>query len=360
MNDRRREGKRPPKEDAPLTHAGHRRAAAALAILVASACGVAAHGPLGGSGAPASTAVVATIPVGDYPTDIAMRSDGARAYVTLRTGKVQAIDTTSRQVAATIVTDGQPGAIALGPDGRRGYVMDMTAQNAFAIDTISDRLLTRIPVGTMQRPVFTPSVAVAPDGRRAYVTNATTKDDHVLVVDTASNAIVKDRFLDFHPVGVAVSPDGRTVYVAGCKLACIDGTLAVIDAATAAVTSTIALPAPPSGLALAPDGVRAYVTNGREATVGVVDLRTKGVETIPVGAQPLGIAFGPRGRFVFVPSFGDARIDVIDSRTNAVVTSVRVASQPRAIAISPDGRFAYVIHTSSSCSVIDLSRVTGS
>lgn len=333
-----------------------RRLVASVALVVVAGCGMAPRGPRAGA-EPVGPAVVASIPIGERATDIAVRSDAARVYVTLRTGKVQAIDTASRQVVTDIATDGQPGAIALTPDGTRGYVMDMTAQSLFVLDTRSDQLARRLPVGTIARAILTPSVAVARDGRHAYVTNATTKDDHLLVVDTATNTIVKDQFLSIHPVGVAVSPDGATVYVAGCKLSCIDGTLLVMDAATTTVTSQVALPASPSGLALAPDGRRAYLANGRDATVGIVDLATRNVATVPVGAQPLGIVAGPRGRLVYVASFGDSRIDVIDTRTDTVLTHVAVRDAPRAIAISPDARFLYVTHTASTVLVIDLAHV---
>ena len=105
------------------------------------------------------------------------------------------------------------------------------------------------------------------------MTNATVEDDHLLVIDTATNTIVGDHFLGVHPAGVAVSADGKLVYVAGCKLACIDGTLLALDAATAAIVFQVPLAAAPTGLRLAPDGSRAYVPNTRAATVGVVDLR---------------------------------------------------------------------------------------
>ena len=151
-----------------------------LVLIAASACGGPASRALAPT-TPVSSAVVASIPIGDFATDIAVRADGARAYATLRTSKVIAIDTASRQVAATIVTDGQPGAIALTPDGSRGYVMDMTAQNVFVLDTANARLVQRIPVGMIARPIMTPAVAVARDGRHAYVTNATSDDDHVQI-----------------------------------------------------------------------------------------------------------------------------------------------------------------------------------
>jgi YVTN family beta-propeller protein len=277
--------------------------------------------------------------------------------VPLRTNKVVVIDTASRRVASTINTGGQPYAIALTHDGTRAYVVDMTAQDIFALDTTNDRLIARIPVGFIARPIRTPAAAVSPDGRFAYATESTVNEDHLLVIDTGSNTIVGDHFLQIHPVGIAVSPDGRTVYVAGCKLSCMNGSLLALDTASWNLVSEVPLASVPAGLVLAPDGSRAYVPNGMAATVAAIDLAARTVTAIPVDPQPIGVAVSPRGGFVYVTSFGAASVNVIDTHLNAVVRKIAVNSSPRAIAVSPDGRFAYVTHMSS-CSVIDLRRVT--
>jgi YVTN family beta-propeller protein len=333
-------------------------AAAAITLVVvgSSACGVMSGGVRGGP--QASAAVVATIPLSNYGTDVAVRPDGKRAYVPLQVGSVLALDLTSRQVASTITTDGRPYGIALTRDGTRGYVTDLSAMSLFVLDTQNDSLAQSISLQSIARPIKTPAVALSPDGRSAYVTNATVMDDHLLVIDTAANSIASDHPLNIHPVGVAASPDGRLLYVVGCKFACVDGTLLVIDVASANVLSRIPLPAAPTGFALSPDGSRAYVPTGLAATVLAVNLTTGAVTTIPVDAEPIGIAVDPTGAFVYVTCYGAASVNVIDARTSAVVARVTVANEPRAIAVSPDGRLAYVTHSSPICSVIDLQRIT--
>jgi YVTN family beta-propeller protein len=344
-----------------LTTLRFSRAAVLCAGAAAFAC-VSACGPTSGGSrrttAP-SSAVVATIPIGDYGSDVAVRADGARVYVPLRTGKVAVIDAVTRRVAATIETGGQPYAIALARDGRRGYVADMTAQDVFVLDTASDRLAASVPAGIVARPLMTPAVAVSGDGRRAYVVEATAKGDHLLVIETAANTIVDDHVLPIHPAGVAAAPDGRTVYVAGCKLACIDGTLLAVDGATGKVVSTVGFPAAPAALALAPDGSRAYVPNARAATVTAIDLAGGAVTTAAVDVEPTGIAADPRAPFVYVTSFGAASVSAIDTRTMTVVRTFAVDRSPRAIAVSPDGRFAYVTHSAPTVSVLELARPGG-
>jgi YVTN family beta-propeller protein len=333
-------------------------AAAAIILVVvgSSACTVPSGG---GPGGPQVGAVVATIPLSNYGTDVAVRPDGTRAYVPLQTGSVLALDLISRQVAGTITAEGRPYSIALTRDGAHAYVTDLTAQSLFVLDTTNDSLAKSISLGTIAQPTRAPAVAVSRDGRWAYVTNAAVMDDHLLVIDTATNTMVSDHSLDIHPVGVGVSPDGQRLYVAGCKLSCVDGTLLVLDAASAHVVSRVPLPAAPVGFVLAPDGSRAYVPTGLAGTVQAIDLASGTVATIPVDAEPLGIAVDPRGVFVYVTCYGASEVSVIDTRTNAVVATTAVANEPRAIAVSPDGRFAYVTHSSPTCSVIDLQRVTG-
>ena len=331
-------------------------AAIVLAVFGSSACSVPSGGRLGAAQTSASGAVT-VIPISNYGTDVAVRPDGTRAYVPLQSGSVLAVDLASKQVASTIDTGGRPYAIALTRDGARGYVTDVSGQSLFALDTANASLTKTIALEAMERPTRTPAVAISRDGWWAYVTNAGSMDDHLAVIDAGSNKPYGVHGLGgVHPVGVAVSPDGNRVFVAGCKLACVDGTLLVLDATSGNVVSSIPLTAAPVGLALSPDGSRAYTPTGLAATVQVIDLASGTMSSISVDAEPLGIDVDPRGTFVYVTCYGANEVQVIDTRTNAVVATVSVGNEPRSIAVSPDGKFAYVTHSSPILSAIDLQR----
>jgi YVTN family beta-propeller protein len=66
---------------------------------------------------------------------------------------------------------------------------------------------------------------------------------------------------------IAFTPDGRYAYVA-CEL---DSTVYVIDVGARKVRTKLAAGEFSNGVAVAPDGSRVYVSNGRGASVSVID-----------------------------------------------------------------------------------------
>ncbi len=101
----------------------------------APACGAASNGTLVHTAAPVSSAVVATIPLGDYGIDAAVRADGARVYVAARTGKVIAINGGEPPGRRNDHDRRTAGCDRAHAHGRRAYVMDLTAQNVFVLDS---------------------------------------------------------------------------------------------------------------------------------------------------------------------------------------------------------------------------------
>jgi YVTN family beta-propeller protein len=331
--------------------------AVVVALVGLAGCGGALRsGPTeGGAAADAGSAVVATVRLPDFGTDVATGADG-RAYVSVPGNKLVIVDPTAATVAAAVEVDGQPHAVAVTPDARRAYVVDFRGEVVAVVDTVSATQKVRLPMGTMQRPSLRPSAAASRDGSRVYVAN--TAKDHLFVIDTAADVIKKELFLDFHPSGVAVRSDGAYVFVVGCQLSCIDGTLRNIDATPFATVGKVALEAVPTGIVVNPEGSRAYVANGREASVTVVNLATQAaLDDIPVGPEPVGIAMDDAGKSVYVTSFRDGTLTAITTVGNRVVGTARVGSSPRAVVVNGAGTRAFVTHSTRTLTIVDLARL---
>jgi YVTN family beta-propeller protein len=113
--------------------------------------------------------VVATIPVGDGPSGVAITSDGIHAYVTNQLDNtVSVIETANNAVVATIPVGIDPSGVAITPDGSHAYVANLRGNdetNQFdrtvsVIDTASNKVVATIPVGNA--PVAVAFATVTP------------------------------------------------------------------------------------------------------------------------------------------------------------------------------------------------------
>ncbi|CAM3679376.1 YncE family protein [Paenibacillus lactis] len=84
--------------------------------------------------------VIATIPVGPNPTDIAITPDGSRAYVTIGGNDTVVIIHIAMNtvIAPTIPVGDGPSGIAITPDGTRAYVTNTLSPFISIINTSSN------------------------------------------------------------------------------------------------------------------------------------------------------------------------------------------------------------------------------
>jgi len=269
------------------------------------------------------------------------------AYIT-NTGSNTAsvMDTATRVVITTVPVGEFPTAVAITPDGKAAYVTNFLSNTVSVIDVASNLVVNTIPVGANPQ-----DLAITPDGAFAYVTN--NGSNSVSVIDTASNAVATTIGVGVNPALVAITPDGAHAYVTNFG----SDTISVIATATNTIAATIPVGSQPQCLVITPDGKFVYAENRLSNTISVIATQSNTVvATIPVpaGSYPNGMAITPNGAFVYVSEYGTATVSVIDTASNTIVHTIAVGSGPCGIAITPDGAFAYVANSgSNTVAIID-------
>lgn len=223
--------------------------------------------------------VASRILVAAQPLDMALSPDGSTLYVANSGASLlTAIDVESQTVNSFVsvgaLADG-PFGIAAGQD--RVYVTDLNANQVLAV--ADGRVAARIDVADGPR-----SLALASDGDQLLVTSFGGPD--LTIIDTAT-----DRIEARIPMGVsggfavAVDESERRAYVT----AHVEGVVVVVDLTTLSVVDRLPVGDNPRGLSFSPDGGRLFVTTAASNRIEVIDVASN--ESLG-GFTALG---GPRG-----------------------------------------------------------------
>ncbi len=242
----------------------------------------------------------------------------------------RAANGTFAATGAIAIARAEPSGLSLSPDGSRLYVaLNMTNEVA-AIDTATNAIVKRIPVG-----MYPYTTVVSADGSKVYVSNwggripgPTDVTDGmfpvavdprtgipisgtVSVIDTASNAVIKTIDVGLHPTGLALSPAGDRVYVTNAN----SDTVSAISTLTDSVVKTLhvggsgresLLGSSPNAVTVTPDGRTLYVANASQNAIAVVDLGARSDDAvrglIPTGWYPTAVIVDSTGDRLFIAS----------------------------------------------------------
>ncbi|MFV8052050.1 hypothetical protein [Mycobacterium sp. 48b] len=299
--------------------------------------------------------VVATIPINDRPTFMAMRPDGARAYTCNNdSGTVSVIDTAAKKMIGAIRVAVTTAGMAIHPSGTKLYVVTPENNGPAAavpggavrvIDTVTNKLTANIVVD--DRPL---GVAIHPNGTRLYV--GCENNHSVKVIDLATAGITATIDVDSAGFWLAISPNGSHLYVGGGDI----HQVTVVDTATNLVTAKIPVADTPWAIAVSPDSAHVYIGAGQlnpsTGALYVCDASSKVISaTIPLAGPPIGAAFSQDGRRLYV-SNGSA-LTVIATATNSVVNTVTIADLVTGVVVSPDQQRIYAAYGNNSVAVIE-------
>jgi YVTN family beta-propeller protein len=278
------------------------------------------------------------------------------------------VDLASRQVVATLPTGEGPHEVAISRDGRLAAVSNYGVRgrpgNAITIIDISSRRVDRtIDLGQYQRPH---GMSFLPGDSVLAVTSEVAKA--VLLVDLRTNTVrgtLPTTARASHMLGV--SRAGDRIVTANIA----DSTVSVIDPAHAGNVRTIHVAAQPEGIALSPDGAFVWAGSNRDSVVLVADVgRAQVVDTLRGFGLPYRLAFTPDGASVVVSDPVKAQVRVFDARTHRERSTVAIprdslvataeipgSPSPEGVATSRDGRWAFItLQGRNRLAIIDLSR----
>lgn len=152
----------------------------------------------------ATLARVAEVPTGHSPSEVLVSPDGSRVYVMDSVSGVRSYNTaTNTEVARAQYPGPDITGMAISPDGTRLYLTQDIPAAVLVVDAATLAVVTTVPVGE----VIAEGVGVSPSGDRLYVTALTLEggSDRVVVIDTATNAVVANVGVGSLPMNVAVT-----------------------------------------------------------------------------------------------------------------------------------------------------------
>jgi YVTN family beta-propeller protein len=271
---------------------------------------------------PGSNDIVATVPIGLQPADVA--ADGDSIWVA-NAGDDSVTEVDAGTNAAVGTTSPGVGVAGLAAGAGAVWVGSSRGSEVVRMDPV---------VGSIR------SIRIAPgpgEFSLSEVSPLTVGYGSVWAVETggAIAQLDPDRRQVVDKISVGNSPGSIAT---GADAVWVtdeaDNTITRIDPRSAnAVTATAPVGQDPSGLAVGEDAV--WVANTEDDTVARIDPETAGVvETIPVGRRPTGIATGEGA--VWVANSLGGTVSRIDPETNRVVATIDVGEAPQEVTVTDD------------------------
>lgn len=283
---------------------------------------------------------------------------------------VTLLDARTRDVLATLPTGRGPHEVAISRDGRWAFVSNYgnreTVGSSITVIDLDTRTVARtIDLGEYRRPH---GMAFFPGDTIFAVTAEQSKA--VLLVDVRTGRVIKALPSNGRaPHMVGLSADGRRMVSGNIG----EGTIAIFSPLGNDTTRNVKVARQPEGIAITPDGRRAWVGSNQDNVVLVVDLdRAVPLDTIRGFGLPYRMAVSPDGRTAVVTDPVKATIRIFDEATrrerftidvprDSVIATAEVkeSPSPEGLAISRDSKWAFVtLQGRNRVAVIDLARGT--
>ncbi len=177
-----------------------------------------------------------------------------------------------------------------------------------------------------------------PLNRYLFVPNRASAD--VAVIDTRSDTVVARLPVGNVPHQVAVSDTLGLLIASNTE----DDTVSIVDLTSGETLATLQLDRTPEHMELSPTGELAAVGNIEGGSVSLIDLRARReIARVEGLYEPHNMTFSADGRYIFVGNLGADRVSVIDVATARVVKEIPVG-EPKLVASLGDSEYQGVIN----------------
>lgn len=143
-----------------------------------------------------------------------------------------------------------PVAMTLSADGRWLYIVCEDSDLVLAVDTRTQKIERRVPVGKMPR-----GIALSPDGKTLYVSNE--NSESVSEIDAETFQVRRTLAAGWGPVGLTTDRAGNVLYIANT----LGDDITLVDLQTGREIKRLQAGHYPEYIALSRDGSRVYVAN---------------------------------------------------------------------------------------------------
>jgi DNA-binding beta-propeller fold protein YncE len=295
----------------------------------------------------ASGRVLATLPTGQGPHEVAISADGRTALVSNygvrgTAGRtITVIDVPGLAVARTLTLEGftRPHGMLFLPGDTLVAVTSEAGQALLLVDVRDGRVRDTLPTKGRASHM----VALTSRGDRAFTANIA--DATVSAIDVTGRDTTRLLRVLRQPEGIAVTPDGARLWVGSNR----DSAVLVLDAATGRALDTLRGFGMPYRIAISPDARHAVISDPVRAEVRVVDAATRAprftiavprdslvpTAEVPGSPSPEGVAISRDSRWAFVTLQGRNRVVTIDLASGAIVRWAVTGTWSDGVAFSP-------------------------
>jgi len=270
------------------------------------------------------------------------------------------VDPEEMAIVARVPAGNDPHEVAVSDDGKIAYVSNYgggaTGYNTISvIDLVAQKPLPPIDLGELRGPH-----GLAFSGGKLYFSAEST--NVAARYDPATHKIDWTK-----PTGqdrthmVLVSKDRKTVFTSNVRSSSISIITQAAGRGSAEWTVTnVPVGHGSEGFDLTPDGKELWVANAQDGTISIIDVAArKVIDTIPSTKAANRLKITPNGKYVFVSDMSGPNLLVINAATHKEFTRIVLPASSEGLLVQPDSRRAYAtLNTNDSVAVIDLSTMT--